>query len=41
LFTLNNAFADEWLEDMSGWQIGVLGNFPARRSLSRSTSRLG
>jgi len=26
--------ANWWLEDVSGWQIGVLGSFPARRSLS-------
>jgi len=34
-------FKRQWLEGVSGWQIGVLGSFPARRSLGRSTSRLG
>jgi len=32
--------ASAWLEDVSGWQIGVLGSFAARRSLGRSDSRL-
>jgi len=32
--------ANWWLEDVSGWQIGVLESFPARHSLGRSTSRL-
>jgi len=33
-------FKRHWLEDVSGWQIGVLGSFAARRSLDRSDSRL-
>jgi len=43
LYTLGCAvgFKRQWLEDVSGWQIGVFGNFSARRSLGRSTSKLG
>jgi len=43
LYTLGSAvgFKRQWLEDVSGWQIGVFGNFSARRSLGRSTSKLG
>jgi len=26
-------FKRQWLEDVSGWQIGVLGSFPAHRTL--------
>jgi len=33
-------FKRQWLEDVSGWQIGVLGSFPACHSLSRSATRL-
>jgi len=35
-----SGFKRQWLEDVSGWQIGVLGSFLARRSLGRSASKL-